>query len=177
MEYKDKYQNVREQIKKDLNLKSVMQVPVLEKIVLNMGIGSNRENKQYIQEALNDLEKIAGQKPSIRKATKSISNFKLREGQTVGYTVTLRGDSMWNFYEKFVKIVVPRIKDFQGLKPKAFDKSGNYSVGLNDHSIFQEVDANTITFLKPLQITFVTKRGDMEKSKKLFKMLDLPIRE
>lgn len=177
MEYKQKYNSIRQDNIQDFGLNSVMEMPVLEKIVVNIGFGSNRENKKYVEEALNDIQAITGQKPAARKAKKSISNFKLREGQVIGYSVTLRGRSMWNFYEKFVKIVLPRIKDFRGLNKKAFDQGGSYSIGITDHSVFQEVDANSITFLKPLQITFVIKRSTKEKSKQLLKLLDLPIRD
>lgn len=168
---------VKSDLKKELELSSVAAVPSLQKITLNMGIGRNRENKAFVQEAISDLTVISGQKPTGRSAKVSISNFKLRKGQVVGLAVTLRGKKMWDFYEKLVKIVLPRVKDFRGISPKSFDGTGNYNLGLREHIVFPEIDANKIGFAKSLQITVSTSAKTDDAGLKLLKALDMPFRE
>lgn len=168
---------IKEDIKKKLGLKSVLAVPKLEKIILNMGIGNNRENKIYVSEALLDLTNIAAQKVSERKARLSVSNFKLRKGQLVGLSVTLRGEKMWGFYEKLVRIAIPRVKDFNGLSRKSFDGAGNFSVGLKDYSVFPEIDANKITYLKPMQVVIVTNAKNNDRGYELLKSLYFPFKD
>lgn len=168
---------IKNDLKKDLNLTTVEAVPSLKKITLNMGIGGNRENKAFVKEAISDLTVIAGQKPTSRNAKVSISNFKLRKGQVVGLAVTLRGKKMWDFYEKLVKIVLPRVKDFRGISPKSFDGTGNYNLGLREHIVFPEIDPNKIGFAKSLQITVSTSAKTDEDGLKLLKVLEMPFRE
>ncbi len=178
MTLKEEYQKtISEQLMKELNLSSKLAVPKLKKIVINMGVGRNRDNKQFIEEAINDVTMISGQKPSLRKAKVSISNFKLRQGQLAGISVTLRGDRMWDFYEKLVKIVFPRMKDFRGISPKSFDGNGNYNIGFTEHIIFPEIDANKVSYIKPLQVTISTSAKNDEEGYKLLKALYMPFKD
>lgn len=173
-EYKE---NIRPKLKDDLGLSSIDAVPQIEKIVVNMGVGKMRDNKAFISECVSDLMVITGQFPSKRNAKVSISNFKLRKGQLSGIMVTLRGEKMWDFYEKFVKIVLPRVKDFRGVTKKYFDEQGNYSLGLKEHLVFPEVDANKITYTKPLQITIKVRSGSKKSSYSLLKALGMPFND
>lgn len=168
---------IKNDLKKELELSSIAAVPSMKKITINMGIGRNRDNKSFVQEAISDLTVISGQKPSGRNATTSISNFKLRKGQMVGLAVTLRGKKMWDFYEKLVKIVLPRVKDFRGVSPKSFDGTGNYNLGLKEHIVFPEIDPNKIGFAKSLQVTISTSASSDEAGHKLLKALEMPFRE
>ena len=168
---------IKNKIKNEMSLKSVSEVPTIKKITVNMGIGGNRENKNFVKEAIDDLTKIAGQKVSERKAKVSIANFKLRKGQLAGLTVTLRGKRMWDFYEKLVRIVLPRVRDFQGVSEKSFDGYGNYNLGLSEHTIFPEVDPNKITYNKPLQVTVNTSAQSDELGRKLLSELGMPFRK
>ncbi len=168
---------VKADLKKELELTSVAAVPTIKKVTINMGIGKNRETKAFVQEAISDLSLISGQKPSGRSAKSSISNFKLRKGQLVGLTVTLRGKKMWDFYEKLVKIVLPRVKDFRGISPKSFDGTGNYNLGLGEHIVFPEIDPNKVGFAKSLQVTVSTSANTDDIGHKLLKALGMPFRE
>lgn len=175
MSLKEEYEkSIKKELEKTMALDNLNAVPEIEKIVINMGVGSNRENKAYIEEAIKDLADLSGQQPVKRPAKLSISNFKLRKGQLTGLTVTLRGKRMWDFYEKLVKIVLPRVKDFRGLNPKAFDGTGNYSIGLSEHIVFPEIDANRIQHIKPLQITVNTSAKDDKSGYELLKALKMP---
>ncbi|OGC52165.1 50S ribosomal protein L5 [candidate division WWE3 bacterium RIFCSPLOWO2_01_FULL_39_13] len=173
----DFYNKIINDLKKELKVSSKMAVPTVKKIVVNVGVGKNRENKKFMEEVVGDIKAITGQKPSARRAKKSISNFKLRKGQLTGYTVTLRGRRMWDFYEKLVKIVFPRVKDFRGLKKDSFDGSGNYSIGVNDHTVFPEIDPNSITYAKTLEITINTSANDNNSGFKLLSALEMPFRK
>ncbi len=175
--HKEYSEKIRGELKKELDLSSIDGVPKLEKIVVNMGVGKMRDNKAFIAECLADMIAITGQMPSKRKAKVSISNFKLRQGQLSGIMVTLRGEKMWDFYEKFVKVVLPRVKDFRGVTKKYFDSQGNYSLGLKEHLIFPEIDANKITYTKPLQITMKIKAGSKKSSYSLLKALGMPFND
>jgi len=178
MSLKDEFnEKLIQKIQSEFNLSSVSAVPKLEKIVVNMGIGKNRENKKFVIESIDDLMKITGQKPSSRKAKKSISNFKLRQGQVVGLTVTLRGAKMWAFYEKLVNIVLPRVKDFRGVKSTSFDEGGNYTLGLDDHMVFPEIDPNSITYTKPLEVTINTSSQNAKMGLKLLTYLGMPFKK
>lgn len=169
--------NVRKKLKKEFNTKIELEVPIIRKIVINMGIGKMRENKNYIEESVEDLRKITGQTPSKRKARLSISNFKLRKGQLTGLMVTLRGQKMWDFYERLTIIAFPRVRDFRGITKKAFDGAGNYNVGLKEHIVFPEIDANKTGYTKPLQITINTSADDDIVGYKLLKALGMPFKD
>ncbi len=170
-------ENIKLEMKEELKVQSVLAVPYMEKIVINMGIGKNKDNKQFIAEALLDMGTIAGQKPIEKKSRVSISNFKLRRGQVIGVSVTLRGEKMWAFYEKLVKIVLPRVKDFRGVTKKSFDGYGNYNLGLRDLLVFPEIDANKNAFNKPLQITIKTTARNNEDGYLLLKKLGMPFND
>ena len=168
---------IKPKLKDDMKASSILAVPGLEKIVINMGVGKMKDNKQYIAEALQEMAVIAGQKPSERRSRVSISNFKLRKGQLVGVSVTLRGEKMWDFYEKLVTIVFPRVKDFRGITKKNFDGKGNYNFGLKEVVVFPEIDANKVVFNKPVQVTIKTTAGDNEKGYALLKALNMPFND
>ncbi len=168
---------VREQLKKELGLSSVMAVPNLKKITVNTGFGTKRENKKYVAEIKEEMATITGQAPKAGRARLSISNFKLREGHLIGYSVTLRGQMMWDFYNKFVNIVLPRVKDFRGVSEKSFDDAGNYSIGVLEHTVFPEIDANKIQFIKPLQVVITTSAKNKEEGYALLKNLGMPFRK
>ena len=169
-----------EQIKNDLmkehNYKSVMQVPKLEKIVINMGVGEGSKDDKFIQAALTDLELIAGQKPVVTKARKSIAGFKLREGQSVGVKVTLRGENMYNFFEKLVKIGLPRVRDFRGVSGHAFDGKGNYTIGIKEQLIFPEIEYDEVLKVRGMDIIFVTTAKSNEEAKSLLKGFGMPFK-
>lgn len=178
MTLKEEYENkIKQELQKTMNKSTVVAVPKIEKIVINMGVGRMRENKAYIEECVKDLVVIAGQSPSKRKAKMSISNFKLRKGQLNGLTVTLRGKRMWDFYEKLVTIVLPRVKDFRGLSVKSFDKTGNYSIGFREHVVFPEIDPNKVTHIKPLQVTITTSAKDDKEGLILLTALKMPFKK
>jgi len=168
---------IKKSLQKELEVSSSQAVPQFEKIVVNMGIGKMRENKKFVEEAIKDLTQITGQSVSKRKAKVSISNFKLRKGQLAGLSVTLRGNKMWDFYEKLVTIVLPRVKDFRGVTRKSFDDGGNYNLGLEEHVVFSEIDPNSITFNKPLQVTINTTSKNSEVGYKLLKALKMPFND
>jgi large subunit ribosomal protein L5 len=162
---------------KDLKLSNVMEVPSVEKVVVNAGIGSFRDKKEAVASFVEELAQLTGQRPSERKARLSESGFKIRAGDVVGYAVTLRGSRMWAFLDKFINIVLPRVRDFRGLSRKAFDNSGNYSVGIVEHTIFPEVNPNTTKGVRNLQVTVVTDAKDKEESEKLLSLLGLPLKK
>ena len=170
-----------EQIKNDLmkehNYKSVMQVPKLEKIVINMGVGEGSKDDKFIQAALADLELIAGQKPVVTKARKSIAGFKIREGQTIGAKVTLRGENMYNFMEKLIKIALPRVRDFRGVSKTAFDGKGNYTLGVKEQIIFPEIEYDQILKLRGMDIVFVTTAKTNEEAYELLSGFGMPFRK
>ena len=148
------------QLKDQLGLSNVMQVPRFEKVVLNMGIGDAVKDGRMLDAALADLEVITGQKPVVTKARKSIAGFKLREGMAIGAKVTLRGDRMWEFLDRLVTLALPRIRDFRGLDPSAFDGSGNYTLGVTEQLIFPEVDYDKVLKVRGMDITVVTTAKD-----------------
>jgi len=162
---------------KDLGLKSPMAAPKLEKVVINIGVTEAKENIQSLELAKSDLMSIAGQAPQIRRAKKSISNFKLREGMPIGVRVTLRGAKMYEFVDRFVSIVCPRIRDFQGFDPKCFDGRGNLNLGLKEHHIFPEINMEKSPKARGMNISFVTTAGSNEKGRKLLELMGVPFKK
>ncbi|WP_280422201.1 50S ribosomal protein L5 [Nocardia carnea] len=171
----------REEIKDALNSEfeyaNVMQIPGVVKVVVNMGVGDAARDAKLINGAIEDLALITGQKPQIRKATKSIAQFKLREGMPIGAKVTLRGDRMWEFLDRLVSIALPRIRDFRGLSPKQFDGNGNYTFGLSEQSMFHEIDVDKIDRPRGMDITVVTTATNNEEGRALLKHLGFPFKE
>ncbi|MFH1565986.1 MAG: 50S ribosomal protein L5 [bacterium] len=162
---------------KELGYKNALAAPKLEKIVVNIGFGRLKDDKKFIESVTKDVSLITGQAPNCRSAKKSIAGFKLREGDVVGIAVTLRGKRMWDFYEKLTSIVFPRFRDFKGFSKKAMDKNGNYSLGITDHTVFSEIDANKVDKIKSLQIVLVTSTNNSDLSYKFLKILGFPFRD
>ena len=157
--------------------KSVMQAPRLVKIVINMGVGDATTDIKNIDIAANELAQISGQKPSIRKAKKAISNFKLRQGLPIGCMVTLRGARMYEFFDRLVNVATPRIRDFRGLSPRSFDGRGNYSVGFNEQIIFPEINIEKIGKVRGMDVTIVTTANSDEEGRELLKLMNMPFRQ
>src|ERR1700736_3552225 len=147
---------LREQLKDELGLSSIMQVPRITKITLNMGVGEAKTDAKVLDAAMDELATIAGQRPQIRKARKSVAQFKIREGMPIGARVTLRGDRMWEFLDRLISIALPRIRDFRGLNPTSFDGRGNYSIGLREQIIFPEINYDDISTIRGLDVTITT---------------------
>ncbi len=162
---------------KFFNFKSVMQVPKIQKIVLNIGVGQATQDPKILDDVAKELESIVGQKPAIRKAKKSISNFKLREGMNIGCMVTLRGAKMYEFLDRLINIAIPRIRDFRGVSDKSFDGRGNYTLGIKEHMIFPEVNVDKITRLYGMDITIVTSAKTDQQAYELLKALGMPFRK
>ncbi|HSM46116.1 MAG TPA: 50S ribosomal protein L5 [Acidimicrobiia bacterium] len=160
-----------------LGLENPMEVPTLEKIVLNMGLGEALQDKKAIDEALEELGLIAGQKPRVNLARKSIANFKLRQGSPIGVSVTLRGYRMWEFFDRLLSVAIPRVRDFRGLNPRAFDGRGNYSVGASEQLIFPEIDFDQVTTTRGMNITIVTTADTDEAGKALLDAFGFPFRK
>jgi large subunit ribosomal protein L5 len=172
---KSEYNNtVAKELQKELELKNPHQVPRLEKIVLNIGLGKAKDDKKVIEAAKNTLRKITAQEPMETVAKNSIAGFKLREGNKIGLKVTLRGNHMYEFADRLINIVLPRLRDFHGVKAGAFDKSGNYSIGLVDQSVFPELTFEETTTAHGLQVIFVVRAHDKEQSKALLTKLGMP---
>jgi len=161
-------------LQEKFKFKSAMQIPKLEKVVINMGVGDVKENPKAIDAALNDLTAISGQKPLITKAKKSVAAFKLREGMNIGCKVTLRGDRMYEFVDKLFNIAMPRVRDFRGVSNNSFDGRGNYSMGVNDQLIFPEIEYDKIDKMRGMDITFVTTAKNDEEAKELLKLMGMP---
>ena len=167
----------RASIQKELGLKNVMQVPRMEKITVNMGLGEAIQNSKLIDAGIEQLKIITGQMPIITRSKKAISNFKLREGVPIGLKVTLRGKRMYEFYERFVSFALPRVRDFKGLSPKSFDGRGNYTIGLKEQLIFPEIDFDKIETIKGMNITISTTATTDEGGRCLLRHLGLPMRK
>jgi large subunit ribosomal protein L5 len=175
---------LREKYKKDavgalmkrFNYTTVMQVPRLERIVVNMGLGAAVGNPKIIDAAVKELSAITGQKPVITRAKKAIANFKLREGLPIGVKVTLRRERMWEFMDRLVTLALPRVRDFRGTSPKAFDGAGNYTLGLKEQIVFPEIDFDSVDSIKGMNITFVTTAPSNEEAKELLVQLGVPFR-
>ncbi len=163
-------------MKKELKLTNSLQVPKVVKITLNSGVGAIRDNKELLESFMQELADIAGQKPKVTKARLSESGFKIKQGDVVGVVVTLRHGRMWAFLDKFINIVLPRMRDFRGLDLNAFDKKGNYTIGVREHTIFPEVNPNKTKGIRSLQVTIVTNAGGVEDSRLLLKYLGMPFR-
>jgi large subunit ribosomal protein L5 len=161
---------------KELELKNPMAVPRLNKIVVNMGVGEATQNAKLIDPAVNELGQIAGQKPVVTRAKKSIAAFKVREGMPIGAMVTLRGDRMYEFFDRLVSIVLPRVRDFRGVSTKSFDGRGNYTLGLHDQLIFPEIDYAKVDKLKGMNVTIVTTARSDDQARSLLKHLGMPFR-
>jgi large subunit ribosomal protein L5 len=161
---------------KDLDLKNPMAVPRLNKIVVNMGVGEATQNAKLIDPAVNELGQITGQKPVVTRAKKSIAAFKVREGMPIGAMVTLRGDRMYEFFDRLVSIVLPRVRDFKGVSTKSFDGRGNYTIGLHDQLIFPEIDYAKVDKLKGMNVTIVTTARSDDQARSLLKHLGMPFR-
>ena len=164
-------------IQKELGLGNVMQVPRMTKITVNMGLGEALQNSKLIKSGIEQLKVITGQLPIVTKAKKSISNFKLREGVPIGLKVTLRGNRMYEFYERLVSFALPRVRDFRGLPPKAFDGRGNYTIGLKEQLIFPEIEFDKIEKIKGMNITITTTAQNDEQGRCLLTHMGLPLRK
>ena len=165
------------ELQKQFNYANRLQVPGLVKIVVNMGVGDAARDSKLIEGAVRDLATITGQKPEVRRARKSIAQFKLREGMPIGAKVTLRGDRMWEFLDRLLSIALPRIRDFRGLSPKQFDGHGNYTFGLNEQSMFHEINPDSIDRPRGMDITVVTTATTDEEGRVLLRHLGFPFRE
>jgi large subunit ribosomal protein L5 len=161
---------------KELELKNAMAVPRLNKIVVNMGMGEATQNSKILDPAVNELGQITGQKPIVTKAKKSIAAFKVREGQAIGTMVTLRGDRMYEFFDRLVNIVLPRVRDFRGVSTKSFDGRGNYTLGLHDQLIFPEISYEKVDKMKGMNVTIVTTAANDNQARTLLKHLGMPFR-
>ena len=162
---------------KKFGYKSVMQVPKIEKIVINTGLGDIKDNQKSMQIIENELKLITGQKPIYRKATKSVANFKVREGMNIGLKVTLRGKRMYDFYDKLVSIALPRVRDFRGVSDKAFDGRGNYSLGLKEQLIFPEITYDQVEKIRGMDVCIVTTAQTDEEARELLRLLGMPFKK
>ena len=169
--------SVAKQLQKELGLSNVNEIPKITKITLNMGVGEGIGDKKMIEKAVSDLEAIAGQKVVVTKARKSIAGFKVREGWPVGCKVTLRGQQMWEFFDRLVDISIPRVRDFRGLNPKSFDGKGNYSMGVKEQIIFPEIDYDRIDKLRGLDITITTSARTNDEGHALLTALGFPFKK
>ena len=174
----EQYSNqIKDAMMKKFEYSNIMQVPKLEKIVINMGVGEAKENKKVLESAVADLEKIAGQKAVVTRAKKSVANFKLREGMPIGCKVTLRGERMYEFLDKLVTVSLPRVRDFHGVSKKAFDGRGNYTLGIKEQLIFPEVDYDLVDKVRGMDIVIVTTANTDEESRELLAQLGMPFQK
>lgn len=175
---KERYQKeIAPALMKALNLENVMQIPRVQKVVLNIGLGEAMDNPKALDAAVSDLSQITGQKPIITKARKSIANFKLREGRLIGAKVTLRGEKMWSFLDRLMNIVLPRVRDFRGISPDAFDGRGNYTLGLKEQLIFPEIEYDKIDKVRGMEISIVTSAPNDDQARALLTMLGMPFKK
>ena len=175
---KEKYLNeIVPSLQNKYNYKSVMEVPKLEKIVINIGVGDATGNSKLLEAACADLELISGQKPVVTKAKKSIAGFKLREGQAIGCKVTLRGENMYNFLDKLISISLPRVRDFRGVSPKAFDGRGNYTLGIKEQLIFSEIEFDNVVKVRGMDIVIVTTAKTNEEAYDLLNGIGIPFKK
>ena len=168
---------IKDSLMKKFNYKSVMEIPKLEKIVINMGVGEASHDSKFMEAAVKDLESLSGQKPVVTKARKSIAGFKIREGQAIGAKVTLRGENMYNFMEKLIKIGLPRVRDFRGVSRTAFDGRGNYTLGIKEQAIFPEIEYDQILKLRGMDVVFVTTAKTNEEALELLSGFGMPFRK
>ena len=175
--FKEKYtKEIVPELMKEIEYTSVMQVPKLEKIIVNIGAGEGSKDEKFITAAVNDLTQITGQKPVVTKARKSIAGFKIREGQPVGVKVTLRGENMYYFFEKLVKVGLPRVRDFRGVSAHSFDGHGNYTLGIKEQLIFPEIEYDDVVKVRGMDIVFVTTAKSNEEAKSLLKGFGMPFK-
>ena len=173
--FKEKYNNeVSKALMEKFNYKSVMEIPKIEKIVVNMGLGSAKDNSKMMQVAIEELATITGQKPLVTKAKKSVANFKLREGMNIGAKVTLRGEIMFEFLDRLISISLPRVRDFRGVNPNAFDGRGNYTLGVKEQLIFPEIEYDKVEVVRGMDITFVTSARTDEEGRELLRLFGMP---
>jgi large subunit ribosomal protein L5 len=164
-------------LKDVLNRENVMQVPRVEKVVLNMGVGDALENGKVLDDAVRDLAKITGQQPVVTKSKKDVANFKLRAGVPIGTKVTLRGNRMWSFLDRLMNVALPRVRDFRGVSPHSFDGRGNYTLGLNEQLVFPEIDYDEVDHVQGLEVSIVTSAQDDEAGRELLRELGMPFKE
>ena len=175
--FKDLYnKEITKALHDEFKYSSSMEIPKLEKIVINMGVGEGSKDDKFIEAAVKDLELIAGQKPVVTKAKKSIAGFKLREGQPVGVKVTLRGENMYNFMEKLIKVALPRVRDFHGISKTAFDGKGNYTLGIKEQLIFPEIEYDNVVKVRGMDIIFVTTAKTNKEAEALLRAFGMPYR-
>ena len=172
---KEQYDSeIRDALMKKFGYKNVMQVPKLEKIVVNMGVGEAKENAKLLEAAMSDMQTITGQKPIITKAKNSIANFKIREGMSIGCKVTLRGEKMYEFLDRLVNLALPRVRDFRGVNPDSFDGRGNYALGIKEQIIFPEVEYDKVDKVRGMDVVFVTTAKTDEEARELLRLFNMP---
>ena len=172
---KEQYQNeIIDAMNKKFGYKNIMEVPKLDKVVINMGVGEAKDNHKVLESAVADLEKITGQKAVICKAKKSVANFKIREGMPIGCKVTLRGEKMYEFVDRLVNLALPRVRDFRGVNPNAFDGRGNYALGIKEQLIFPEIEYDKVDKVRGMDIIFVTTAKTDEEARELLKQFNMP---
>jgi large subunit ribosomal protein L5 len=175
---KERYQKeISPALEAAIGADNVMQIPRVSKVVVNIGVGEALDNAKALEAAVSDMTLITGQKPIVTKAKKSIANFKLREGRQIGVKVTLRGDRMWSFLDRLINVALPRVRDFRGISPDAFDGRGNYTLGLREQLVFPEIEYDKIDKLRGLEITIVTTARNDDESRQLLQMLGMPFRK
>ena len=172
---KEKYLNeIKDEMQRKFEYKNVMQIPKLDKIVINMGVGEAKENAKILDTAVKDLETITGQKAVVTRAKNSVANFKLREGQPIGCKVTLRGERMYEFLDRLVNLALPRVRDFRGVNPNAFDGRGNYALGIKEQIIFPEIEYDKVDKVRGMDIIFVTTANTDEEARELLAQFNMP---
>ena len=172
---KEQYQNeIVDALTKKVSYKNIMEVPKLDKVVINMGVGEAKDNAKLLDSAIADLEKITGQKAVVCKARKSVANFKLREGMAIGCKVTLRGEKMYEFVDRLVNLALPRVRDFRGVNPNAFDGRGNYALGIKEQLIFPEIEYDKVDKVRGMDIIFVTTAKTDEEARELLTQFNMP---
>src|SRR5829696_10561696 len=175
---RDRYrEEVAPALRDTFEYENVMQIPRLEKIVVNVGVGEAAQDQRALDGAMDDLAKITGQKPQLRRARKSVAGFKIREGMPVGARVTLRGERMWEFLDRFISIALPRVRDFRGVSPASFDGRGNYAIGLKEQIIFPEISYDSIDATRGLDVAIVTTTESDEEARELLRLLGMPFRQ
>ena len=174
---REQYENeIKTELTKKFGYKNVMQIPKLDKIVINMGVGEAKENAKVLDSAVKDLTEISGQKPVITKAKKSVANFKLREGMSIGCKVTLRGERMYEFADRLINLALPRVRDFRGVSPDSFDGRGNYALGIKEQIIFPEIEYDKVDKVRGMDIIFVTTAKTDEESRELLRLFGMPFK-
>lgn len=172
---KDLYNNeIAGEMQKKFGYKNVMQIPKLDKIVINMGVGEAKENAKALEMAIKDMETITGQKAVVTKAKNSVANFKIREGQSIGCKVTLRGDKMYEFLDRLVNLALPRVRDFRGVNPNSFDGRGNYALGIKEQIIFPEIEYDKVDKVRAMDVIFVTTAKTDEEARELLRLFNMP---